>query len=153
MNDAVKIILICLLSTLFALAAPKVLLTETDTALQKYEAMYKKVMARGGKPTKAESEKAKQIFDKLHATGDAHTEALEKVMRYALFLAVVIPAMFITGRKVDLKRNSVLIICGVTFVVYIVAGSALIGAMLAALFFIANQSRAKPGPMDKITQE
>jgi hypothetical protein len=153
MKDATKIILICLLSALFAIAAPKVLLTETDTALQKYEALYKKVMARGGKPTKAESKNAKQIFDKLHATGDAHTEALEKVMRYGLFLAVVIPVMFITGRKVDLKRDSVLIICGVTFVIYIVVGSALIGAMLAALFFIANQSKPKQRPADGITQE
>ena len=146
-NDAIKIILICLISTLFAFGSTKVLLTKTDKALQKYDTLYDKVIGRGGKPTETEKKEAKQIFDKLHATGNAHTEALEKVIRYSLFLAIIIPVMFITGRKVNLEQNSVIIICFFTFFVYIFVGSAMIGALLAALFFIGNQSRPKPGPM------
>jgi Flp pilus assembly protein TadB len=152
MKDAIKIILICLLSTLFALAAPKAFLTETDDALKKYEALVQKVKARDGHATEAEQKEAKQIYDRLHATGDFQTVALETVTRYGLFLGIVISVMFIIGRKVNLKRNSVLIICGVTFAVYIAVGSALIGALIAALFFIANQSRPKPKPMDGATQ-
>jgi len=153
MNDTLKIILICLLSTLFAFAAPKVFFTESDAVQQQYDALYQKIASRDGQPTEDEQKALQQMFLKLNTAKNIQAEALEKVARYGLFLGIVIPVMFLIGRRFDLKRDAVLIICGVTFAAYFVAGAALIGALVATIFFIASQSRAKPGPVDGVSPE
>lgn len=142
MNTSIKVILICLLASAFAFSAPKVFFTEGDQVKIEYEDFYKKIIAKE-EPSDADKKQLEAMFLKINAATNIQAEVIDKAIRYALFLGVLLPLMFIIGRKVNLSREGVFAVCGVTFAAFIVAGSILIGALAATLFFIASQSKSK----------
>ena len=148
MNSTIKITLICLLTGLFAFASPQVFFTEGDRVADEYELLYKSIAARGGEPTEAERAQLEALFLQINSADKIRAQVLDKVMRYSLFLGLLLPLVFILGRKVEMSRDGVFAVCGVSFAAFIVAGSILIGALVATLFFIANQSKRRPGPID-----
>lgn len=113
-----------------------------------YEQLYKAIAARDGEPTEAERAQLEAMFLQINSADKIQAQVLDKVLRYSLFLGLLLPLVFVLGRKVDMSRDGVFAVCGVSFAAFIVAGSILIGALVATLFFIANQSKRRPGPTD-----
>ncbi len=142
MNTSIKVILISLLASAFAFAGPKIFFTEGDQVKLEYEAFYKSIIIKD-EPTEEDKKKLEAMFQKINAATNIQAEVIEKTIRYALFLGVLLPLMFIIGRKVNLSRDGIFAVCGITFAAFIVAGSMLIGALVTTLFFIASQSKTK----------
>lgn len=138
MKEYIKLILIALFAALFAFAAHQFLQTNASRAMQEYESLHQ-TLSQKEVVTSEERLQLEKLFREINSEANIKTALKETVIRYTLFILMLVPAVIIGARVAKLNKDYSLYAAGIIFLAFILSGSVIIGALSATLFFFVCQ--------------
>ncbi len=143
MTEQIKLIIVALIAVLFAFAAHQLLQSDASDAMQEYETLHQS-LSQKEQVTTEERQQLEQLFRKINSEANIKAALKETLIRYSLFLIVLVPTVIIGARIANFKQDYNLYAAGIIFVAFILSGSVIIGAIMGTLFFIVSQSKKAP---------
>ncbi len=138
MNDSIKLVIITVLALLLAFGGGQLLTPSSSSLMQKYESLYQELSHKTEVST-TERQELERLFREINAEDNIKAELTETIIRYALFFALLVPTVIIGARYAKLNKDASLYAAGIIFVIFILAGAVIIGAIAGTLFFFVSQ--------------
>lgn len=138
MPQNIKLMLIALGALLFAAAGQQLLEPDASASMREYEALHQELSHKEN-ITAAERQQLETLFREINSEQNIKAALMETVIRYALYLLILVPCIIAAARYSKLSKEQQLLAAGTIFVIFIIMQVAIIGALAATLFFFISQ--------------
>lgn len=135
MKQSLKITLIALAGAVLAIISNPLLQPSNARAKLEYQRMYQE-LSKQPEVSAQEKQRLDTLFRQINAKENVQRELLELIVRNGVFFLIVAPLAALTARRSRLDNNGVLAAAGLVFMVFIVAGQAVHGALYATVFVL-----------------
>jgi len=142
MKSAYKLILIAIISGLFSYSSSLFLQESSSASMQEYETLYQELKHKQNVTT-ADKERLERLFKKINSAENIKAAIIQDAIKHTIFFILLIPSIIFGGRLARLDKDSSLYASGIIFLIFILSGTVIIGAIAGTLFFFTCHSSRK----------
>lgn len=137
MNPYLKMALLLLGTALLAVAASRFVQLSSTETLRLYEAKYQELASKPS-VTAEERQELDRLFKELNSAKNIRADLIDFAVKYAALFLVVVPLMIYAAKWLAFDDTPTMVASGLVFLIFILAGLMVSGAIFASVFFIAS---------------
>lgn len=137
MRQYLIIAIIGLAALITAIVSNKLVEPASTAVMAEYQSKYQALKAKS-EITAEEKAQLEVLFRKVNSEGNIKAELWDVIFKYSLALFVLVPLSALAARWCRLEQNGVFFAAALIFLIFILNGSIIYGALMASAFVISG---------------